>query len=233
MGFKKAGKTILFCSHSLYQVEAICTRVIWVHQGRIMMDGDPAQVVAAYNGFLNSQDKHPGASDVGMSQVSDAPVLIPVGHARLSKVTVSAGTQTGKRLELRSQSTDLRIEGCFSSDPALPTPTLAFAITGADGRWICSAGSLNDGVTIQRMADGSGRAELVFPALSLLKGEYWVQAFLLSEDGVHTYDQASDVAELHITQTGLEQGIVAMPHRWAGEAATAAVQLAARAEHAG
>jgi len=217
MGFKKAGKTILFCSHSLYQVEAICTRVIWVHQGRIMMDGDPPQVVAAYNGFLSSMDRQSGASAVEMSQVNDAPVLIPVGHARLTKVTAAAEGQTGKQLELQSQATDLRLEAYFSSDPALPPPTLAFAITGSDGRWICSAGSLNDGVVIRRNATGSGQAVLTFPRLSLLKGEYWVQAFLLSEDGVHIYDQASDVAELHVTQTGLEQGIVAMPHQWIAE----------------
>jgi lipopolysaccharide transport system ATP-binding protein len=214
MGFKKAGKTILFCSHSLYQVEAICSRVIWVHQGRIMMDGDPAQVVAAYNGFLNSQDSQSGAGSAAPKAISDAPILAPVGHARLTKVVVWADGQSGKELPLHSRSSDLRIEGFFSSDPALPPPTLAFALCGVDGRWVCSAGTLNDGVTLQRRADGSGHAMLNFPQLSLLKGEYWVQAFLMSEDGVHVYDQASEVAKLHVTQTGLEQGIVSLPHHW-------------------
>jgi lipopolysaccharide transport system ATP-binding protein len=219
MGFKRAGKTILFCSHSLYQVEAICSRVIWVHQGRVMMDGDPAQVVAAYNAFLNGIDKHVGASELEMQQVSDAPMLIPSGHARLHAVKVWADGRSGKQLQAHSKETDLRIEGHFSSDPALPTPTLAFGITGPDGRTICSAGSLNDGVTLERRADGTGVARLVFPGLPLLKGQYWVQAVLLSEDGVHAYDQATDVAELHVTQTGMEQGLVTLPHRWeVGEA---------------
>jgi lipopolysaccharide transport system ATP-binding protein len=221
MGFKKAGKTILFCSHSLYQVEAICSRVIWVHQGRVMMDGDPAQVVAAYNGFLNSQGRQSDGSQIEMRQVSDAPVLVPAGHARLTKITVAADGQIGKQLQLRSLASDLCLQAEFSSDPVLPVPTVAFAITGPDGRWICSAGSLNDGVVIQRQADGSGQVSLTFSRLSLLKGEYDVQVFLLSEDGVHIYDQANDVARLQVTQTGLEQGIVAMPHSWATGAAEA------------
>lgn len=33
---KEAGKTILFCSHSLYQVEAFCDQVLWLDQGRNM-----------------------------------------------------------------------------------------------------------------------------------------------------------------------------------------------------
>ncbi len=37
MQFREAKKTILFCSHSLYQVEKICDRVIWLDQGRIQM----------------------------------------------------------------------------------------------------------------------------------------------------------------------------------------------------
>ncbi|MDY0330459.1 MAG: ABC transporter ATP-binding protein [Thiomonas sp.] len=215
MGFKKAGKTILFCSHSLYQVEAICTRVIWVHQGRVMMDGDPAQVVAAYNGFLNSQGRQPGVDLPIQAPVSDSPLLIPAGHARLTKVTAWADGKAGKELQLHSGSSDLCIEASFSSDPALPAPTLAFALTGADGRWICSAGTLNDGIALQRTAEGNGRVLLTYPALPLLKGEYWVQAFLLSEDGVHIYDQASDIARILVTQTGLEQGIVTLPHHWA------------------
>lgn len=41
MGFKEAGKTILFCSHSMYQVQAICSRVIWMDEGVVRMDGSP------------------------------------------------------------------------------------------------------------------------------------------------------------------------------------------------
>ena len=214
MGFKKAGKTILFCSHSLYQVEAICSRVLWIHQGRVMMDGDPAQVVAAYNGFLSRQGQDAQTADLEVAALPDRSVWVPTGHARLTGVTVSSGSQSGRTLQLQSLADNLRIEAVFASDPALPAPTLAFALVGADGRWICSAGSLNDGVAIPRRADGTGRAALTFERLPLLKGQYGVQVFLLSEDGVHVYDQATDVAVIQVTQIGLEQGIVTLPHHW-------------------
>ncbi|MEG0004088.1 MAG: ABC transporter ATP-binding protein, partial [Comamonas sp.] len=35
MRLKEAGKTIFFCSHSMYQVEALCARAIWMEKGRV------------------------------------------------------------------------------------------------------------------------------------------------------------------------------------------------------
>ncbi len=44
---KEAGKTILFCSHSLYQVEAFCDRVLWLDHGEIKLFGRAARGRAA------------------------------------------------------------------------------------------------------------------------------------------------------------------------------------------
>ena len=57
MQFKDQGKTILFCSHSLYQVEAICSQAIWLDHGRVQMQASPKEVVAAYNDFLARESR--------------------------------------------------------------------------------------------------------------------------------------------------------------------------------
>jgi ABC-type polysaccharide/polyol phosphate transport system ATPase subunit len=49
--FKKTDKTIIFCSHDLYQVKTFCEKAIWLHHGRIKMMGDSAGVVNAYSGY--------------------------------------------------------------------------------------------------------------------------------------------------------------------------------------
>ena len=53
MHMRDAGKTILFCSHSLFQVESLCSRAVWINQGKIVLDGESAQVVSAYQAFLD------------------------------------------------------------------------------------------------------------------------------------------------------------------------------------
>lgn len=42
------GATVLYVSHSAAQVQKICSRVIWLDKGKIVMDGDTESVVAAY-----------------------------------------------------------------------------------------------------------------------------------------------------------------------------------------
>lgn len=50
--FKAAGKTILFVSHSISQVLAICDRAILLERGRVIADGDPNDVGARYHELL-------------------------------------------------------------------------------------------------------------------------------------------------------------------------------------
>ncbi|MEG2924754.1 MAG: ABC transporter ATP-binding protein, partial [Oscillospiraceae bacterium] len=42
------GTTVILVSHSIDQIERICTKVIWLDKGRVKMNGDCAQVCEAY-----------------------------------------------------------------------------------------------------------------------------------------------------------------------------------------
>jgi lipopolysaccharide transport system ATP-binding protein len=212
MSFKEAGGTILFCSHSLYQVEAICSRVIWVHHGKIVMDGDPAVVTTAYGQFLDT-GLFPGEERNPQEQNASYE-CVPAGMAHLARVEVAAGGSTGHELDVESGKTDVAVTVRFVSDPALATPSVAVTFVRQDGGIIASAGSLNDGQTLERRPDGSGDVIVIFPRLALLKGEYWLNVYLLCEQGLHIYDQAAMVSRLRVSQQGLEQGVVSLPRQW-------------------
>ena len=59
------GRTVLFVSHNMAAVEALCTRCILLRNGRIEFDGSPRQAIAAYLGGL------PGAGESAFVDVSD------------------------------------------------------------------------------------------------------------------------------------------------------------------
>ncbi len=44
--------TLLFVSHSLEQVSSMCSRVLWVEQGRLRADGPSDRVIAKYEAFV-------------------------------------------------------------------------------------------------------------------------------------------------------------------------------------
>lgn len=53
--FRQAGGTMLFVSHSLDQVQALCDRVIWLERGEIKASGKPQEVVQQYMNFLGAR----------------------------------------------------------------------------------------------------------------------------------------------------------------------------------
>jgi ABC-2 type transport system ATP-binding protein/lipopolysaccharide transport system ATP-binding protein len=59
---QKHGKTILFVSHDMNVVRKVSGRVIWLHHGRVLMDGKPAPVIESYVGAEHDPDLTPAGS---------------------------------------------------------------------------------------------------------------------------------------------------------------------------
>ncbi|MET1114288.1 MAG: ABC transporter ATP-binding protein [Comamonas sp.] len=208
MRLKEAGKTIFFCSHSMYQVEALCARAIWMEKGRVKMDGNAADVTSAYATSLN-------APTTPTPEQQTATVMAS-GTGRICKAVARTGVQEGSEVHLVSGQSDLTIDISFEIDPHLPAPGVAVGISDANGTTVTSAISVNDGVVIPVDAQGRGQASILFKQFPLLKGSYWVTCFLSSEDGLHPYDQVLHCLRLNVRQEGTEQGFVSLPHDWLG-----------------
>ena len=208
MTLRDSGATILFCSHSMYQIEALCTRALWLEKGTVQQMGNPAAVVARYQSFLDRDSVQ--TSTAARAQSS------PQGHARILAVRTQVDDATGTSLEVQSGRQTVGISIGFASDPALPSPVVAVTINGPDGRILASSSTLADGLVLARDDSGRGTASIEFPKIPLLKGEYFVWVYLLSENGIHIYDTASNVATLHFSQETLEQGMVSLAHSWHG-----------------
>ena len=218
MQLKENGVTLLFCSHSLFQVEALCSRCIWLHQGKVMALGPSAQVIAQYNDWLSAQTaSQAAAASAETTDTAPAAPAVPLsatGPARLLGIKARCDDISGTTLQVRSGESELSVEFEFASDPTLPAPNLAIMVYGADGRVLCSTGNWIDGVALTRDARGHGRACLRFPRLPLLKGRFTLSAYLMCERAVHVYEAVEHFATLNVTQTHLEQGVVSLPHQW-------------------
>ncbi|GIV18280.1 MAG: ABC transporter ATP-binding protein [Armatimonadota bacterium] len=55
--FQQEGRTILLVSHDMNQVRQVATRTVWLHQGRVMADGDTEEVVRQYLEFTAEIEK--------------------------------------------------------------------------------------------------------------------------------------------------------------------------------
>lgn len=54
---REKAKSVLVVSHNPGQLKKLCTRVVWMEQGRVLMDGEPGKVLHAYENFCKNPQK--------------------------------------------------------------------------------------------------------------------------------------------------------------------------------
>ena len=217
MDFKEAGKTILFCSHSMYQVEVLCDRVIWLEHGRIRKEGAPVGVISEYSELVRmAAPRNESLGSVVQEEANETNEVKNEAGAipRILEVLVKVDGQTSEVHKIISEKSDLEVTVLFDPGNGIPLASVAIAISGGDGRILSSAGSVHDNVVLSVNDQGQGVAKIMFPALPLLRGNYYLDAALLCEKGIHLYEAARQVAELFVEQEGSERGVVKLPHQW-------------------
>lgn len=218
MAMKEQGATILFCSHSLYQVEVLCSQVIWLEKGELIKSGTPSQIIPEYQAFLDLLANNPEATpnDVGREiSLSESAQQNENGqYARITKVTARTPYQQGDKLELISCETDLSLDIHFKSTLIDEVPQAAIVIHNASGQLISSCSAWAAGVQPDIDIDGHAHIQVEFPKLPLLKGTYYIGVLLFCQRGIFLYDEADPVATLQISQPNQERGVVMLPHTW-------------------
>jgi len=209
MELRQGGTTILFCSHSLYQVETLCSRALWLDRGSVKMLGDVSSVSSAYQSAL---DKNLTVVEPTGIMAQDIQKNLTGGY--LKKVVGRVGLDSSSQLNAVSQHDTLTVSVDFKIDPALPTPSIALGISNKSGVTISSVISVTDGICLRVDANGEGTATIVFPQIALMKGIYFVTVFLACEDALHMYDIFERCLTLKIVQNNSLQGVVNLAHDW-------------------
>ena len=207
---KESGKTILFCSHSLYQVETFCDQVLWLDHGDLKLFGKPQEVVQHYTDFLLG-----GEEVKPIAPTTTTPQAVPSaqGYARLTLIDVSLDGNTGHEFSGRTSENDLSIRIQFISDPRLPAPAVGVSVKQGALIVVTCAVSLSDKVSIQRDVQGRGEVQIEFPRLPLRQGEYFIYVHLGCENAVYLYETVH-VATLTIDDPLPEPGLVNLAHSW-------------------
>jgi len=80
----RRGRIVIVVSHALGLIKDMCTRCLWLDQGKLVMDGHPADVTRAYQGTVEQADEAELLAKFGAGErVSERP-----DAGRLQTVTV-------------------------------------------------------------------------------------------------------------------------------------------------
>ena len=215
LSYKEAGKTLFFCSHSLYDVRQICDRAIWLKEGVMQMYDDSVVVTNEYatyeNQIIASQDAAQVTSGANPGALADGADGAEQ-HARIVSAelfdpetdeprnTFAPDDRVGVRAKIRN------------GEPA-EALTLGVMFSRSDGTTCFAPTTSFDGVQIG--ADfQEGTVTLILPRVRLLSGRFIVAVALLDGRGVHRFHQLPCTEDLIVQNRTRELGLFYVDREW-------------------
>ena len=163
-----SGRTILFVSHNLAAVAALCTRAILIDSGQLLADGDVDDVITHY--LSSVQTTAGGRLDHRQDRQGDGRLKI----VRADVLGAAGGpVRTGDDVVVRLQ---------YESEGGDGDVVASIAVEGPMGEPVFYASNRVTGQTLRSHGSG-GEIECMFPRLPLLEGRYSL-TFHVSVNGV-------------------------------------------------
>jgi len=211
VGFRESGKTILFCSHSMYLVQTLCKRAIWLDKGRIRMSGSAEEVTRAYEDWSMEKGKQYEKETRELIQTQSLPPPCRI----LSVTMTDLEGNPIKEISQPFQTVKLSME--LKAQEDLPVH-LGFAILRADELLcFCSITSFDGLQPIQLKKNEQKRAILELKDLNLADGSYKIMGGIADEHGLHVHHAlcAPPFLVRYKAKEGI--GVMTLPRKWSFE----------------
>jgi lipopolysaccharide transport system ATP-binding protein len=214
--FLSSGGTLLLCSHSMYHIQKLCQKAIWIDQGLLRLYGEAQDVSRQYLAW--HEEKARLAGDQGSHEKSFDEGSDKSGIYHIKKLSI-IGEVAGEVSECTSShellainmGQALRVKGRIHS-PDGRTPQVTLGIVRSDGTPVYGVVNEMDGYELSRANDGTFLFELVFTDLPLLPGRYIARAHAMDPEGMRLFDHVERSFE--IKGDARELGFCYLQHRW-------------------
>ncbi len=201
--FLAQGKSLLFCSHSMYHVRKLCQKALWLDHGQVRVVGDVSLVTNSYEDYIHEVEVRVQPNEeTGAGHSS-------LEYSRLREVRlVNAADQETVRFAMGDTA---RLE-IIAETPDGVAPVIAVGLVRNDKTAIY--GIFSDIDKVQPQAIGNKRFRVVYELLnlSLLPGSYTFRAHVLDPPGFRLFDTVEK--DFNVQGDTREIGICRLRHRW-------------------
>jgi lipopolysaccharide transport system ATP-binding protein len=199
--FLEGDNSLIMVSHSMYQVQKLCQKAVWIHDGKTRKLGDVFPVTQSYLAWheeKNAAERRTRRSLEGTS-----------GHYRVDSFRLLGCENDGSAV--LPQGEGLSAELVLKS-PDGRQPVALFGVMRADGTPVYGIASDFDQVRGKALGDGRYRYVIHFDSLPLLPGTYSIRGHAMDPEGIRLFD----TSEIRFSVSGdsREMGIVRLPHSW-------------------
>ncbi len=174
----RSGRTVLFVSHNMAAVEALCGRCLMMESGRLIQDGPTAEVLSHYH-------RRTEASQVGHQSLTEHAGRTSASVPLLQELTLGDGTV--EPVESIRPGGTLTVKVAFSTAGKILSPKLGVVVKTAAGAPIFLVGNRYlPGFDFEHRCYDEATLTCRLENLPLMPGYYWVDV-MLGED-VKTWD---------------------------------------------
>jgi len=201
---KAAGTTIVIVSHSLGQIEQICDRSLWIHEGKLKAVGLPMDVHAEYRSFMGQERMRRQRNEAIVHADSKR---WGNGKAQINKILVTNAEGAEKSVYRTGER--IKITAFYKVNEKVENAAFGIAFFRVDGVHCYGTNTQieqSEKITLSR----DGKFIFEFPNIELLPGDYRVGLAITQDAG--DVDYFSDAVQLTIYSEVDDKGIARLEH---------------------
>ena len=186
--------TIIFVSHDIYRVQALCKKTLFLNKGCIQKIGHTPEVVSYYYNEMNKAMilKDPKAHERRWG----------TGEARITDVHLT--DSAGEKTDTFETGSNIVITLNYSAAKKISNPDFRFVIQTIDGVDIVCASSANSG-NIADFIEGNGTVQCFLESIPLLENAYTITVGIRNLYGQIDYDLWPNAARFTITTSQINE----------------------------
>lgn len=235
---KAQGTTIVIVSHSLAQIEQICDRTIWIHDGKIAGEGAPRDVHPEYLEFMGRQRME--AAKAAKELEEKEQIEAEHAHIEAEKQRMEEEKQREEEEKKKNRKrwgdrraviTDVKLKSengnvqnvFFTGDNMVITmkyrvdtpvkdAVFGFGIFRSDGLWCYGTNTRLDKFDIFDLNE-DGEITIALNGVNLIAGAYILDITIESDDGIPV-DYYRDAVRFEVQSPISDVGVFRIPHEW-------------------
>ena len=218
---KAKGTTIVIVSHALGQIEQICERSIWIHDGKIRAEGPAREVDLEYMEFMGEQMQETARKERLQKQSKETSEEEDEeepqnkkrwgdGKARIRKIQLTDADGVEQSVFRTGDEMHIQLE--YQVKQPVTEPVFGVGIFRQDGLQCYGTNTRIDQIDVSQLVT-DGIVELTLSPLYLLPGTYTIDLAIESGDGIPV-DYLKEAAVIQMTAAIGDVGVMRIPHRW-------------------
>lgn len=198
--FQKRGKTMLLVTHDLVAVEQFCDEVKLIHQGKLVAEGNPSDVILTYMKTYMTRIGQLNVEEHGTREIEFADV----------RLRDEAGNETSTFKSGKA----MTVEIAYRAHKRIEKPVFGFSIKTGTGFFIFGTNTQIMKFPIEFVEPGEGVMRLTLEPLTLMEGKYFLSLAVHSWDHATQYHRREDWHPFAVKSASSSLGVFELPCAW-------------------